>query len=99
MSEHVPVHVHAKIVADIVAERENQHRIWGLQRHSWPEWISILAEEVGEAAERANKIADFDQTIFANLGGGTDELRKELIHVAAVAVAMIEHIDEIRGAK
>jgi hypothetical protein len=82
---------------DVLSERRTQHAKWGVQRHSWPEWISILTEEVGEAAERANqahwpppRMTDQVRTI------ALDELRLELIQVAAVAVAILEHIEEVR---
>jgi hypothetical protein len=75
--------------SSVSEERERQHARWGVQRHTWPEWLCILTEEVGEAAERANR-----------LYWGQDEdagaLRAELVQVAAVAVAMIEQIDEQR---
>lgn len=49
----------------------------------------ILVEEVAEAVEAA-----------MSHGDDSDELRAELVQVAAVAVAMIERVDRIRaGAK
>lgn len=71
---------------DVIDERVRQHMKWGTQRHSWPEWITILTEEVGEAAQQACAI----HWNHAN----TERLREELVQVAAVAVAIIEHIDE-----
>jgi NTP pyrophosphatase (non-canonical NTP hydrolase) len=87
-----PDDIPAPAMAAILAERERQTTRWGVQRHSWPEWLTILTEEVGEAATAANEAhwkSGFD---------GEDRLtplREELVQVAAVAVAMIEHIDEL----
>lgn len=78
----------------ILDERARQNDIWGRQRHAWPEWMSILSEEVGEAAREAN------QTHWGNGAsrGQRDEmlanLRRELVQTAAVCVQIIEHIDE-----
>ncbi len=83
-------------VGDILNEREAQNQKWGVQRHSWPEWLSILTEEVGEAARDANKTYWAD-----NLDTRTNHillLRGELIQTAAVAVQIIEHIDELVAA-
>lgn len=73
----------------ITGERARQDAKWGLQRHSWPEWIAILTEEVGEAAHAAVE-ENWRPT------GDLAELRAELVQVAAVAVQVIEHIDEVR---
>jgi len=75
----------------VAAERRAQEARWarwGVQRHSWPEWIAILTEEVGEASREAieqhwRPTADLTR------------LRSELVQVAAVAVAMIEHVDAL----
>lgn len=84
-------------ITSILEERERQNAKWGTQRHSWPEWMSILAEEVGEAAREANqahwlKVAD--QSFKAPK---VQALREELVHSAAVAVQIIEHLDEWLG--
>jgi hypothetical protein len=74
-------------LTDVAAERVAQHEVWGTQRLSWHEWIGILGEEFGEATQAANAV----------LWSGADisRLRHELIQTAAVAVQIIEHIDEI----
>ena len=68
------------LYGDIRRERQRQDDKWGKQRHPFDTWITVLTEEVGEAAERSLK-------------GDRAGLRKELIEVAAVAVAAIEHLD------
>lgn len=65
---------------DVKVERARQDGKWGEQNH-WPSWYYlILAEEVGEVAK-------------AILEHREDEVRAELVQVAAVAVAMIESLD------
>lgn len=72
----------------VAAERAAQDEKWGVQWHSWPEWIAILTEEVGEAAQcTVNE--------HWHLTGDLGRLRIELVQTAAVAVRMIEHIDEL----
>jgi hypothetical protein len=87
-----PDDVPAPAIATILAEREAQTARWGVQRHSWPEWLTILTEEVGEAATAAN------HAYWTPGCEGEDRLtplRVELVQVAAVAVAIIEHIEEL----
>ena len=62
-------------IAQVVAERVQQDEKYGLQGHSDYHWQTILAEEFGELAR-------------AVLESGNRE--KELVHVAAVAVAWLE---------
>jgi NTP pyrophosphatase (non-canonical NTP hydrolase) len=68
------------VLDEVRAERERQDRKWGEQNHPLDTWMTVLMEEVGEAAQDVLK-------------GRTPELRKELVQVAAVAVAAIEFID------
>lgn len=58
-------------------ERVRQDNLWGVQDHDEPKWLSILLEEVGEVARAVN---EKDVVSY----------RKELVQVAAVAVAMLE---------
>jgi NTP pyrophosphatase (non-canonical NTP hydrolase) len=86
----------AAVLQDVAAERAAQVEKWGTQRHSWPEWMSILTEEVGEAAQAANKahwtVPDYRESIRKQV----QALREELVQIAAVAVQIIEHIDEVQ---
>ena len=83
---------HVRIFYEIATERMRQDRIWGKQNHTPREWLSILAEEFGEVARAVRR--DY-------FGSDKDygDYRTELIHVAAVAVAMIENFDENEGKK
>lgn len=82
----------ASAMADVEEEIQRQNRKWGPnQNHSPQEWISILTEEVGEAANEAN-----NASVAPDLGPGfvysksncLSRLRTELVQVAAVAVQM-----------
>ena len=79
-----------RIVRDIARERGRQHVKWGTQRHSWPEWMAILGEEYGEACKESVEVH------WQGVDIGFSGLRTELVHLAAVAVAIVEHIDELR---
>ena len=73
------------IFSEIHRERRRQDAKWGFPRNdlSPTDWIAILAEEVGEAAEAALEF-QFNQA-------PVDQFIKELVHAAAVAVSIIEH--------
>lgn len=72
-------------VAHILAERNKQDEKWGEQNHDPVYWSAILTEECGEYAEAALK---YD----AKPSGGRlfDDMRREAIQVAAVALAILE---------
>lgn len=76
------------VVNDVVIERLRQDGKWG----GWPgvdrvdeRYTAVLGEEFGEVCK-------------AQLENGelSDELRTELVQVAAVAVAWVEQIDALR---
>lgn len=68
-----------KIYEEIREERKRQDVKWGVQDHSPDWWMLILGEEFGEVCE-------------AILEGSMQDYKKELIHVAAVAVAALENL-------
>lgn len=76
--------VQARILGDIVDERKHQNALWGgvpgVDRRDDATYPAVLTEEVGEACE-------------AWLEREPQELRQELVQVAAVAVAWIEELD------
>lgn len=65
------------VFIEIKEERNRQDKKWGEQNHDPLYWLGILMEEVGEASKAAIE-SDFPQ------------YRREIVHVAAVAVQMIE---------
>ena len=79
-----------RIFEQILEEREHQDLLWGPTSHDLPFWMTILLEELGEAAEAA--LAD---VTLEGEGSHHNLLicRAELIQVAAVAMAAIEDID------
>jgi len=76
------------ILTDVVLERNRQQQKWGVQTHSIMEWLTILGEEFGEACKAGN------ESYFRN--DSLDKLRKELIQTMAVALAIVEGIDQPR---
>ena len=75
-----------KIFSDIVLERQRQDEKFGSNRNQHPlEWNAILGEEVGEVNTECLEYTFYEKS--------TDDLRTELIQVAAVAVAWIENLD------
>jgi NTP pyrophosphatase (non-canonical NTP hydrolase) len=69
-------------IREVLAERRRQFVKWGKQHHSPEWWLAILMEEVGELAECI---------LHDKFGGPEAKNRgKELVQVAAVALAMLE---------
>lgn len=68
------------IFEEVFTERMRQEGKWGEQNHGSPLYLTILTEEVGEVAK-------------AILEHRRDEVRAELVQVAAVAVAFVECLD------
>lgn len=66
-------------IQEILQERAYQLAKWGDQQHEDAWWVVIETEELGEAAKEV-----FD--------GKPDELKAEVIQVAAVALAWLEDI-------
>ena len=81
------------VLCDIKKERMRQDVLWGVQRHPITFWLTILVEEVGEAAQAMQKGSQ------AYKESDADDLYTELIQVAAVAVAIAEQVREERDVK
>jgi len=77
------------VLREVAQERTRQDSKWGPQCHHPCEWLAILGEEFGEVC-KASCEAHFAG--YAKTGDWT-EYRKELIQLAAVAVAMVECLD------
>lgn len=80
------------VLNDVVLERSRQDKKWGEQNHMPPVWISILSEELGELCQAVNETI-FDNGVNERKKGGYENMRKEAIQVAAVAVAFVEYLD------
>ncbi len=70
---------------DVAMERARQEQMWGRQDHTPGEWMLILTEEVGE----------FSQAVLDARFKSQDpqNIRDELVQVAAVALSMLECCD------
>lgn len=78
------------IFEEIKNERLAQDAKWGEQNHKPIEWVAILTEEIREVSKEALEYH------FKKYYRDVDQLanyRKELIQVAAVAVAMIQCLE------
>ena len=85
------------VIERVQRERSRQDKKWGEQNHNVVEWIAILMEEIGEASKEAvdfhfgykpkTGLTDVVQSIRIN------NLKKELIQSAAVAIAIVESIE------
>ncbi len=85
-----------RILDEVTVERKRQFEKWGDQIHTVTHWMAILGEEFGEADKEA---VEFEALRPMPSRTRRKEiilecLRAELIETAAVAVAMIEWIDE-----
>jgi len=82
------------VLDDVVEERLRQEKKWGQQNHNPFEYLAILGEEVGEVNRAALENYDYrDRMWVAKDNPRWGPYRKELVQVAAVAVAMIECLD------
>lgn len=72
-------------IKEIVTERERQDKKWGIQTHDPIEWFSILGEEYGEVAQEVNRNYFGEKSL--------DDYRKEMVQVAAVALAALEDME------
>lgn len=80
------------ILEEIINERYRQDGTWHEQNHTPMEWLPILMEEVGEASKAAL------EAYFSDYYTGTlSDYREECVHVAAVAMAMVECFDRNAG--
>lgn len=70
-------------------ERERQRQLWGEEDDNHPfEWVAILGEEYGELCEAVNETFSTAQRHPER--GGADNILREAVQVAAVAVKIIE---------
>lgn len=76
----------APTLVEVRIKREEQIEKWGPQEHAPLDWLAILAEEFGEVAKEIaeGRIKTFDKEAY----------RKECMQTAAVALAMVQCIDD-----
>lgn len=68
----------------VAKENFRQLKLWGIQKHTLPEWLMFLTEEVGELAEA---IAEFTYR-----RGAARTIHDEAIEVATLALKIAEMI-------
>lgn len=75
-----------RVLNEVKRERERQIEKWGTQTHTPLEWYPRLGEEFGEVGKALaeGEIKEFDVANY----------REECIHTAAVALAMVQCIDD-----
>lgn len=88
------------VLFEVVAERTRQETKWGQQEHNPSDYYLILAEEYGEVAKEiveynANEAGPYDAGYIPVRRLRLNQMRKELIQTAAVAVAFVERIDRM----
>jgi NTP pyrophosphatase (non-canonical NTP hydrolase) len=72
-------------IESVLAERARQDQKWGEQNHNPFIFLAVLTEEVGELSQAA---------LHARFGGPAgNSMRIEAVHVAAVALAIVECLD------
>lgn len=80
------------IIDSVLAERERQDKKWGEQNHIPPIWLGILGEEFGELCEAVNETGFSYGTEL----GGYENMKREAIQVAAVAIGFLECLERNR---
>lgn len=99
--------IRLRIVGDLLKERLRQHHTWGVRHH--PDGTGAAFAQVAEAARsECQRLAAKGEATWQHVlreevyeaFAETDpaKLRKELVEVAAVAIAWIEDIDTREGA-
>jgi len=82
----------------VLAERRKQDAKWGQQNHEPAMWYAILGEEFGEVGkaicERDAELRRGAEIVAEVL---TENLRDELVQLAAVAVAFLESLERNQG--
>jgi NTP pyrophosphatase (non-canonical NTP hydrolase) len=80
-------------------EQARQDQKWGEQNHSDIKWLPILGEEVGEVNKAINHLYHWNSGDPCELTA-MQNLKEELVHVAAVAMSWLEAIErrETHGA-
>jgi hypothetical protein len=76
--------VREQAIKSVIQERYRQDDKWGIQRHRYLLWRTILGEEIGEMDKA------WLHTQFGGSEAGKDKVMKEMVQACAVLLAMIE---------
>jgi len=77
-------------------ERDRQQLRWGEQRHALPLWAAIAVEELGEAAQAGLALRRMPLDLPVMRLRHLTAVREEWVQLAAVAIAVIEQLDQAR---
>jgi len=90
----------SEALQSVLAERQRQDEKWGEQNHDPFTYLVILIEEVGEFAQDALQYRFGKDSGLPGAGSAEenqqhqrDRMKEESIHVAAVALAIVECLD------
>lgn len=78
------------ILNEIADMCDDQRARWGDPNYSLPEWLSVITEEIGEAATEIN---DGFLGCISAPGDWLGRTRTELLQATALLVRMIDSID------
>lgn len=84
--------VQDNVIKKVKQERARQDQKWGEQNHPPFLWTSILGEEYGELCQAINETI-FDNGPTERSKGGFENMKKEAVQVAAVAIAFVECLE------
>lgn len=84
----------------VLAERQRQHERFGWTNHQPTVWLMLLTEALGGLARAINE-ADpswyaTEALVWPRGAASLLEIETEAVQVAALAVAMVEHITRLR---
>jgi hypothetical protein len=81
------------VIGEVVTERQRQDARWGGaywdDSHSTNDWLAIMVRHLG--------LAGNDGDTMIPSGADMVRYRRQMIRVAALAVAAVESIDRLRG--
>lgn len=79
----------------VQAERIRQDKLWGEQNHALERWYTILGEEFGEVGKEICELGYAETSEYKKglKAYHTNQLKEELVQVAAVCVAILECIE------
>lgn len=76
-----------ELIESIKLEHKSQLSKWGVQTHTLFEWLGYITEELGSLSKAISE--------YEYRNGRYDEIYKEAIQVATLALKIAEMIDEV----
>ncbi len=78
-------------VLELFSEDSRQIQKWGYQIHSPFAWLAFATEELGELSEAMSE--------YIYRGGSKEDIIKEAIQVATLALKIAKMVDELKESK